>query len=412
MNVIYMIVVYLVWFLAAYFTIFFLLLVFSNRKELFEEHPFPWKRPPLVSIIVPAYNEEGKVTATVKSLKRLAYDPFEVILVNDGSADGTAREIRAAINGDARFRFLDRKENKGKSAALNEGIRVAQGRFVACMDADSVVEPDIFMKALPYFTEKRVGAVTVTVDVLEPKGLLQKLIDIEFTIGLSLFLKVFSSFECIFVTPGPFSLYRRSVLLKIGGFDEGNITEDLEIAYRLHKAGYRIRNAMEARVYTAIPPTFKGVYRQRRRWYAGALETLFQHRDVLFKRRYGLFGFFLPFNYTLIALGLGVFLYTTYLGLSHLFTNLWNFHYTNFNFVESLKYWRFDILTFGRVSLLGLVAFLFTIVLLFVGLYYTRKDLKGRKLGVVCYPLLFFLYQIFWISAFNAVFRRKKVSWR
>ncbi len=412
MNVPYMIVVYVVWFLAAYFTIFFLLLVFTNRKELFEERAFPWKKAPLVSIIVPAFNEEGKVSSTIKSLQRLTYKPFEVILVNDGSTDGTAAEIKHAIKKDPRFRFINRQENKGKAASLNDGIKAAKGRFVACMDADSVVEPDIFQKALPYFAERGVGAVTVTVEVLKPRGILQKIVDIEFTIGLSLFLKVFSSFECIFVTPGPFSLYRRSALQKIGGFDESNITEDLEIAYRLHKANYKIRNAMEAKVYTILPPTFKGVYRQRRRWYTGALTTLQQHRDVLFNSRYGLFGFFLPFNYALIALGLSVFLYTSYLSLSHLFTNLWNFHYTNFNFLESLKYWHLDVLTFGRVSFFGFAAFGFTILLLFVGLFYTQKNLRGRKLGVFFYPLLFFLYQIFWISAFNAVFRRKKVSWR
>ena len=108
------------------------------------------------------------------------------------------------------------------------------------MDADTIVEPDAIKKSLPYFNEGDVGAVTVSVEVNRPKSFLHKIIDLEFILGLSLFLKVFSFFNCIFVTPGPFSIYRKDVLDKIGGFDVNNIVEDFEIVFRIRKAGYKI----------------------------------------------------------------------------------------------------------------------------------------------------------------------------
>lgn len=413
MNPWYGALVYGVWFLATYYiVIFFLLLLTTSKEQLYECRRFRTKARPKVSIIVPAFNEEGKIGQTIQSLKRLTYPSYEVIVISDGSTDGTSDEVRTTIGGDKRFRFLDNKKNKGKAACLNEGIRTARGTYVAGMDADSVVDRAILEKTLPYFEEEDVGAVTVTVEVTKAKGLLHRIIDIEYTIGLSLFLKVFSLFNCVFVTPGPFSIYRKKVLEEIEGFDEQNITEDLEIAYRIHKAGYQIRNCLEAKVYTIVPPTFKQVYVQRKRWYSGAIQTLFKHRDLPFKRQYGLFAYFVPFNYLLVALGLILFVTTTALSLSNLIESLWYFQYTNFNFLDRLFDWEPDILSLGRISFIGYTAFIWGIVIMVMGLMTTRRSLREKKLGMLGYPFLFFLYQIWWIGAVGAVVRGKKVKWR
>lgn len=413
MNPWYGALVYGVWFLATYYiVIFFLLLLTTPEKQLYERRRFRSKDRPKVSIIVPAFNEEGKIGQTIKSLKRLTYPSYEVIVISDGSTDGTSAEVRAAIGADKRFRFFDNKKNKGKAACLNEGIRTACGQFVAGMDADSVVDRTILQKTLPYFEESKVGAVTVTVEVTQAKGLLHQIIDIEYTIGLSLFLKVFSLFNCIFVTPGPFSIYRKKLLDEIGGFDEKNITEDLEIAYRIHKAGYEIKNCLEAKVYTIVPPTFKQVYVQRKRWYSGAIQTLIKHRDLPFKRKYGLFAFFVPFNYLLITLGLILFVSTTWLSLSNLLESLQYFQYTNFNFFERLLEWSPDILSLGRISFIGYTAFIWGIVIMFMGLTTTKKSFREKRLGMIGYPFLFFLYQIWWIGALGAVVRGKRIKWR
>lgn len=412
MNAIYNFLVYFVWFLATYYTIFFFLSLFIYRNMLFENRKARTQKNPKVSILIPAYNEEKDIADTIKSLKKLDYKMIEFIIINDGSSDNTAFIVNKNIKGDNRFRFIDNNVNSGKAACLNKGIARAKGELIACMDADSVIEKDIVTKVLPYFEDPKVGAVTVSVQVKDPKTFLHKIVDLEFTLGLSLFLKLFSFFDCIFVTPGPFSVYRKSVLDEIGGYDTENITEDHEIAYRLHKSGYKIRNCMEAKVYTTLPETFKGIYVQRRRWYSGAIHTLFQHKDVIFNRKYGLFGFFIPYNYSLIGLGLVLFGASTYLWLSKSIDNILYFKYTNFNFLDHLFSFNWDILYYGRVNILGIGLFAGTVVLMLMGLKFTKKRYSDNKLGLLGYPFLFFLYQIYWGGAILAAIRGKKVKWR
>ncbi len=412
MNAIYNFLVYFVWFLATYYTIFFFLSLYIHRNMLFEDKKSVSRKRRMVSVLIPAYNEEKDIAETIRSLKKLDYRRAEFIIINDGSSDNTSSIVNKSIRGDKRFRFIDNKVNSGKAACLNNGIAQARGEFIACMDADSVIDNDIMGKVLPYFNDPKVGAVTVTVQVKNPKTFLHKIIDLEFTLGLSLFLKLFSFLECVFVTPGPFSIYRRSVLNEIGGYDTDNITEDHEIAFRLHKHGYKIRNCMEAKVYTTLPDTFKGIYIQRRRWYSGAIQTLFQHKDIVFKKEYGLFGFFIPFNYSLIGLGLVLFGASTYLLFSKTLDNILYFKYTNFNFLDHIFDFNWDILNYSRVNLLGMGLFVGTVVLMLMGLKFTRKKYSDNKLGLLGYPFLFFLYQLYWGGAILAAIRGKRVKWR
>jgi len=406
-----MALVYFVWFLSTYFVVLFLLLIITNRKELYEER-MPWiNESRKVSIVVAAYNEEDKITDTIESLRRVDHKDMEIIIVNDGSKDNTRKIVHSFLH-DKRIMLIDNAENKGKAACLNQGIKAASGEFVATMDADSIVEKKILVKTLPYFDEKKVGAVTVTVEVREPKTFLHKMIDLEYILGLSLFLKIFSKIDTVHVTPGPFSIYKKNVLVELGGFDVNNITEDLEIAYRIHKAGYKIRNCMDAKVLTLLPETFKGLYIQRKRWYTGAIKTLFQHRSMMLRRKYGLFSFFIPFNFLLITLGLVLFLYSTYLGTSTLIENAVYYQYTNFNFVDKILRFNFDFLALGGVWFLSLSSITGVLLVLTIGLSVSNIRYKEKKLGILGYPLLFFIYQIFWLASYIAVFRRKKIKWR
>ena len=402
--------VYLVWFLSTYFIILVLLLLLSGIV-LFENKPYNINYTPLVSVIIPAYNEEESIASTISSLKNVTYSNTEFIILSDGSSDSTSSIVTTNMKNDARFKFIDNKFNKGKAACLNQGITLAKGEFIACMDADSTIEPGIIQKVLPYF-ETGVGAVTVSVKVKKPTTFLEKIIDVEYLLGLSLFLKLFSKFDAIFVTPGPFSMYRHDMLQKIGGFDPTNIVEDHEIAYRIKQAGYSIRNCLEAVVETKLPPTFKGLYVQRRRWYSGAVVTLFQHRKMCFKSKYGFFSFFVPLNQVLIILGLCVFLYSTYLGLSNLFDNILYFRYVDFDIIARFKDFSIDLLTLNKTWFFGMSALAGTLTLTAVGLNVTHVPYKTKKTGILGYILMFFLYQVFWIGAYLAVIRGKRVKWR
>jgi len=409
-NPVYSIFVYVVWFMSVYFIVLFLLYMFEGRKNLF-------KRPkelvrsdlPKVSMIISAFNEEGNIKHTISSLKRIDYpkDKIEFIIINDGSRDRTCKEVRKHI--DKRFVFLDNKVNKGKAACLNQGIGAATGDLVATMDADSVVEREILRKTVPYFKSQKTGAVTVSVEVKDPKTFMEKIIELEYIIGLSLFLKVFSFAKCIHVTPGPFSIYRKSMLDEIGGFDAKNITEDLEIAYRIRRAGYDIDCCMSAKVRTKIPTTVKGLYRQRKRWYTGALLTVWQHRDMVGRSKWGVFGYFLAFHYSLVILGMGLFLYTTYLAASNFIKKLYFYYLTGFNF-----HWEFELdpLSISIFYFFGFSALIVSILMLYLGMKASRKSMSNRKLGIFGYLYIFFMYQIFWISSIFSAITGRRVKWR
>ncbi|MBI4448511.1 glycosyltransferase family 2 protein [Candidatus Woesearchaeota archaeon] len=411
MSPLYNLFVYIVWAFSTYFVVLLLLILFLYRDRLFEKKR-PLRSFPLVSVIVPAYNEESKIGETIESLKQLTYPRLEFLIVNDGSKDKTSRVVRSCVKGDKRFTFIDRKENHGKAASLNEAIVKARGEFIACMDADSSAETRIFEKALPYFDADNIGAVTVAVELKRPKKILHRMIDIEYIIGLSLFLKIFSLCDCVFVTPGPFSIYRAGMLKRIGGFDVHNITEDHEIAYRIHKAGYRIVNCLDGKVQTLTPETFKGIYVQRRRWYSGALYTVAAHKDVIFNKRHGLFGLFVPYNYVLIGAGILLFYLSTAMTLTQVGNVLFHYSYTNYNFFEHLLDFNLDLLVVKRIYFVGLSATLFTIFMMIAGLKLTNNSFSTRKLGILTFPYMFICYQIFWTGALWAVIRRRSVSWR
>jgi peptidoglycan-N-acetylglucosamine deacetylase len=411
MYAVYNAFIYLVWFLATFYTILILLTLLFYRKNIFENKKMSRKNRPFVSLLVPAYNEEDSISDTIRSLKKVSYRNVEFIILNDGSKDRTSEVIRREIGSDPRFMFVDNRKNKGKAAMLNKGIRLAKGEFIACMDADSVIERDIIQKALPYFDDGKVGAVTVSVEVKKPRTVLEKMIAMEYTLGLSLFLKVYSFLDCIFVTPGPFSVYRADVLRKVGGFDETNITEDLEIAYKIHKANYKIRNCIEAKVHTKLPEGFRRIYIQRRRWYSGALNTLIQHRDVIFNRKHGLFGFFMPYNYFLILLGLGVFIASVYIFIAKIVRNIIYFQYTGFNFLDHIKF-SHDLLAYGGINLLGMSMFPLTVLVMIIGFVTVRRKFRENRIGLLSYPFMFFIYQIFWAGSILAVIRRRKLKWR
>lgn len=412
MNPAYTLLVYSVWFLSTYFIVVFLLALFSNKTKLYDSPTLNKNNKlPKVSIVISAYNEQEKISDSIKSLKSIGYPAslLEVIIVNDGSTDKTSEIVKKYVD-EKRVILIDNKKNKGKAACLNHGISSAKGEFIACMDADTVVPKDILTKTIPYFDDIETGAVTVSVEVKHANNFLQKIISLEYKLGLSLFLKVFSSFNCIHVTPGPFSIYRKVLLEKIGGFDRNNITEDLEIAYRIHKSGYKIANCMNVSVRTITPGNLRALYRQRKRWYSGALLTLWQHKNMLLKKKTGLFGYFIPFNYALIGLGLGLFLLSIYLSISNIIKNLSFYSLTNYNFFSNWS-WQFDFFRISIFAFFGVFGIIGTIILVASGLNVTRNSQRKKFSLYFGYLMLFFLYQFFWLSSFFLVLFKRKVKW-
>src|SRR3989338_7370332 len=153
----YSILVHIVWFLSTYFIVVFLLALLKNKSGLYKSPEFGKNDElPKVSIIISAYNEEKKIANSIESLKAIDYprDGYEVIILNDGSKDKTSDVVARYADG-KNIIFIDNKKNKGKAACLNQGISLAKGDYVACMDADSVVSEDILKRTIPYFDDRQ-----------------------------------------------------------------------------------------------------------------------------------------------------------------------------------------------------------------------------------------------------------------
>lgn len=413
MNIVYTAFVTLLWFLSTYFAIVILLVMLTKKKKIFEVPLFKdLKQTPMVTILVPVYNEGMKVKETLDSLKKIDYpkNKLEIIILNDGSKDNTGEVVRKHLS--ANMIFVDNKKNKGKAATLNQGIALAKGEFIATMDGDSEVAPDIIKKTIPYFRNEKTGAVTVTVEVKDPKTFLQKVIEIEYIIGLHLMLRILSLFGALHVTPGPFSIYRKKAFDDVGVYDVNNIVEDHEIAMRLQIAGYKIANCNSTKVRTISPGTFKELYTQRKRWYTGSLLTLWQYRGNMFKKETGLLGFIYPYTYILITGGIVLFSYSMYLIFSKVFKYISLYSLTHFNFFAHLSLQNLDFLTIGALTVLGIAAISMTIITEVVALLVTKNSIRKRIPGFIGFIFLFFLYQIFWGSSFVSAITRKKVKWR
>lgn len=416
MNQIHIALVYALWGIVTFFFMVIVLSIIKNRDNFYRD-PEPLKRDRRVSIIVPAFNEEAGIRDTIESLLMINYptDMLEIIVVNDGSTDRTADIAREYAEG-RKIILINNEENEGKSRSLNRGIEKASGELIACIDADTVVEKDILRKVTGYFRDKKTGAVVVRVRVREPKNWLERIIEVEYNMGLGFYLKLLSFLNCLYLTPGQFSIYRKSVLMEVGGFDENNIVEDTEIAYRIQKAHHKMACCLSAYAYTTVPNNIRSFYYQRKRWYSGTIQTIIQHRDVFFKRDLGGFGmFFMPVNYGGIVVGILLFISTIYLLLSMAYDSLTYYSLIDFDFMSTIMQFlahpEFDPLTISIFYFLGLSPFLMNAIINFFALRKMGEDIRDLLFGFICFLFFFIPYNILWIVCLYFVVFNREIKW-
>ncbi|MBI4983104.1 glycosyltransferase family 2 protein [Candidatus Woesearchaeota archaeon] len=336
MNNVINILLWIAYVASLYFSVF-MLLVYLDKKKSFKDEAsnINIAKYPIVTVIVPAYNEEKTVIKTLESVYNLDYpkDKLEVLIVNDGSKDNTEKIVTEYIQNKPNFKLLSHS-NQGKAASMNRALKKAQGEFFACLDADSFVDPLTLKKMLHIYEhdqDQNLVIVTPAMKVYQPKNLLQKVQWLEYNV-LILIARLSSHLDCLYVAPGPFSLYRTEVIRKLGGFDEHNITEDQEIAYRVQQHQYRIKQCPDGYVYTTAPKEIKPFYRQRRRWYLGSIICVHQYKKLIANKKYGDFGIMQMvknlLGFTLSVTGITI---AAYLVLIPLFRYLKNMILIRFN---------------------------------------------------------------------------------
>src|SRR5579871_6101397 len=243
---------------------------------------------PLVSIIVPAYNEEVNAVSSVQSLLNGDYPNLEIIFVDDGSKDSTYEKVNAALANNDKVKVFS-KQNGGKASALNYGIQQSNAEFVVCIDADTKLLPDAISKMMMHFnpaTAAKVGAVAGNVKVGNEVNLLTKWQSIEYISSQNFDRKAFSYLNAITVVPGAIGAFRKKAIEDTGGFTVDTLAEDCDLTIRILRNGYFVENQNKAIAMTEAPETLKMFIKQRFRWNFGVMQTFWKNRDALFNWKY------------------------------------------------------------------------------------------------------------------------------
>ncbi len=244
---------------------------------------------PPVSVIVPAYNEEAVIESALRSLLALDYPAYEVIVVDDGSTDGTASRA-ATLAGDfgrATIRVVTRS-NAGKASALNAGIALARYDFVLCMDADSRLSPNALRVAMRHFHDQRVGAVAGNVKVVNRGTMWTSLQALEYIEGLNMARRAQGFLRVVNIVPGPIGVFRREALAGVGGYDTDTFAEDADLTLKILTAGWHITYEDRAIAWTEAPERLQELIKQRYRWTRGILQALRKRSAWLGSPRRGL----------------------------------------------------------------------------------------------------------------------------
>ncbi|MEE1759196.1 MULTISPECIES: bifunctional polysaccharide deacetylase/glycosyltransferase family 2 protein [unclassified Streptomyces] len=240
---------------------------------------FSWGPPVTgpVTVVVPAYNEKECIANTLHSLARSTH-PIEIIVVDDGSTDGT-KEIAEAL-GYPNVRVI-RQENAGKPAALNNGVRNARHDIVVMMDGDTVFEPDTVARLVQPFADPGVGAVAGNAKVGNRDTVIGAWQHIEYVMGFNLDRRMYDLLRCMPTIPGAIGAFRRDAVLDVGGMSEDTLAEDTDITIAMHRAGWRVVYQEHARAWTEAPGSLKQLWSQRYRWSYGTMQALWKHRASL-----------------------------------------------------------------------------------------------------------------------------------
>lgn len=325
------------------YSTFLILSIIVGATVLYEQHTkkklynFIDQDPNIpVSIIVPAYNEHLTVVDTVESLLQLDYSAYEIIVVDDGSTDGMSERLVEHFNMERLYRSIDKKvicedeqalyiacdsqvpitlickNNGGKADALNMGINASKYPYFICMDADSVLQSDALKNiVIPLLEEENViacgGLIRLLNNVVLEKGqvkgygipnkLLVGMQMIEYDRSFLASRLLFDKFNGNLIISGAFGLFKKDVVMAIGGYNRDTVGEDMELVVRLHafcranKISYKMKYVTDAICWSQAPESIRDLMKQRRRWHRGLFQSILAHRKILFNVDYGAISF-------------------------------------------------------------------------------------------------------------------------
>jgi biofilm PGA synthesis N-glycosyltransferase PgaC len=405
------IVYYILLFFAIYFQVFFLVVFFENKKHLKESLPFKLNHYPSVTFLIPCWNESSTILSTIESVLSVDYpkSKLQIIVIDDGSTDSTWQKVQK-FSKNSQIKLL-KKENGGKHTALNYALQYVTSELVISFDADTKINKDSLLYAVQYFNkDKDLMALGGAVLIENPKSIAQRAQSVEYQM-FSYTKRMLGFMGGVLVVPGAFSVFRREIFDKVGGYTKGHSLEDLELTFRIHDNGYKVDHCHTAIVTTKGPSTIRALFKQRLRWGYGFLSNVTDYKSTILNKKFGNFGFFtLPmsvFSYVMIVFVFFLSLYRLGLFVADkiIKINLVGIH--NFSF----KFDSFFIST-SAVNLIGLTMYMLIFTAIFMGKNISKVERVSFR-SLAAFLALYSILAPLWIlRTLNNWLFKKGVAWR
>lgn len=405
------IVYYILLFFAIYFQVFFLVIFFEKKKHLIESVPQKISKYPSVAFLIPCWNEASTILSTVLSVLSVEYpkDKLHIFVIDDGSTDKTWSKLQKF----AKYKnvTLLKKENGGKHTALNYALEQVTSDLVVSFDADTKINRESLLYAVQYFEkDKDLMALGGSVLIESPCTIAQRAQSVEYQM-FSYTKRMLGFIGGVLVVPGAFSVFRREVFDKVGGYTKGHSLEDLELTFRIHDNGYKVDHCHTAIVTTKGPASIKQLFKQRLRWGYGFLSNVTDYRSTILNKKFGNFGLFtIPmsvFSYVIIVFIFFLSLYRIGMFLGDQILKIYLVGFGNISFTFD----TFFIDT-SAVNLIGLTMYLLIFISIFMGKHISKVERVSFR-SLFAFLLLYSILAPLWIlkTLYNWIFK-KGVAWR
>jgi biofilm PGA synthesis N-glycosyltransferase PgaC len=360
---------------------------------------------PLVSIVIPAHNEEKVIEEVVDNLRDLNYPNYEVIVVNDGSTDRTAEILNQLTKLYSNWlKVVHLRPNSGKAQALNMDILLSRGQFVLTMDADSFLDKDALNWMMWHFLQlPRVGAVTGNPRVLNRTTLLSKIQIGEYSSIIGLIKRTQRLLCKVLTVSGVIAAFRKSALIECGLFDTDTVTEDIDMTWKMQQRFWDVRYEPNAVCWVLVPETLGGLWRQRLRWAQGGLEVLKKHFRIWNDRRQRRLWPVYPEYVTGVIWG-HVFIFLSIIWLVSYLLHYFFGVFMVLPFAPFIPKWK--------GSILALTCLLQFLVSLFIDLRYEGKSFLKYYFWVIWYAFVYWIIcsLAVVVSMYNLKIKKKGVS--
>lgn len=255
------------------------LALWQARREQQEEAP-AIRADRFVSVLIPCFNEARVIEASVRRVLASTAVDIEIIVIDDGSRDGTGDIVEQAFAGEPKVKLL-RLENGGKARALNKGLELAKGEFIVALDADTQFPKKTIARLVRWFEDDRIGAVAGNAKVGNRINLVTRWQALEYITAQNLERRALARLDAITVVPGAVGAWRAEALKQVGGYPPDTLAEDQDLTIAIQRQGWKVRYDQDAVAFTEAPESFKALAKQRFRWAYGTLQCLWKHRAVL-----------------------------------------------------------------------------------------------------------------------------------